>query len=169
MIGAPEKGKTIRKVVNIPDDLAREIDENAIGFYTSRSEFVSEAIRNLTRKRLREDRDYAEKLMKEHDNFDEVSELLVKESQEKFFFLMRDTDCRRSESMTPVTVYIPEIEMSYIDNFVGPDMAIRNFQEYSRLAATLSIDSLKREMEIAFELGIEDIGGRPTLTVTWKN
>lgn len=169
MIGAPDKGKTVRKIVHIPDRLVREIDENAIGFYTSRSEFVGEAIRNLTRKRLREDRDYVEGLVEKYDNFNQISDLLVERSQGEFFSLMREADLYRSGSTTAITVYIPEIEMSYIENYIGPTMAVRNIQEYARLATAISIASLKKEMEIAFEINIEDIAGRPRLVVTWKD
>jgi len=169
MIGTVGKGETVKKIVKLPDRLVEEIDKHAIGFYTSRSEFVSEAIRNLTRKRLREDRDYAEKIMEDGADYLAMSDLFFKNSQEKFFELVRDTDTYKSASNTPVTVYIPTIEMEYIENYIGRRMAVRNLQEYARLASAISIQSLKKEMEIAFEFSIENIDDRPVMTVTWKD
>ena len=165
MIGAPDKGKTVKKIVKLPDGLVKEIDDNAIGFYTSRSEFISEAIRNLTRRRLREDRDFFIDHPEGYTNLDDFSDKLMQYSQERFFKLMRETDQYFSDLYTPVTVYIPEIELSYIENYTGKGMAIRNLQEYARLASAISINDLKQELELGFEVSIEDIGGKPTLTI----
>ena len=165
MIEAPKKGKTVKKIVKLSDRLVKEIDDNAIGFYTSRSEFVSEAVRNLTRKRLREDRDFFRNLPEGEVDFDEYSLELMRYSQEMFFKLMRDTEQYHSDIYTQVTVYIPEIELSYIENYTGKDMVIRNLQEYTRLAAAISINDLKKELELGFELSMEDKDGRVMMTV----
>lgn len=169
MIGAPQKGKTVKKIVKLPDNLVHEIDENAIGFYTSRSEFVSEAIRNLTRKRLREDRDFFKNRPEGYHDFDDVDAELMQFSQGQFFKLMSETEQYYSDIYSPVSVYIPEIEMSYIEMYTGKDRAIRNLQEYARLAAAISINDLKKELELGFELAIEEYGGRPTITVYLKD
>ena len=169
MIGAPQKGKTVKKIVKLPDNLVHEIDENAIGFYTSRSEFVSEAIRNLTRKRLREDRDFFKNRPEGYHDFDDVNAELMQFSQGQFFKLMSETEQYYSDIYSPVSVYIPEIEMSYIEMYTGKDRAIRNLQEYARLAAAISINDLKKELELGFELAIEEHGGRPTITVYLKD
>ena len=165
MITAPKKSETIKKIVKMSDRLVKEIDEHAIGFYTSRSEFVSEAIRDLTRKRLREDRDFFKNHPEGQADFNTVASELMQYSQERFFKLMRDTNLYDYDPYTQVTVYIPELEMSYIDNYIGKNMAVRNFQEYARLASAISIDDLKKELELGFEISIEEVGGRPTLTV----
>ncbi|MBE6524574.1 MAG: hypothetical protein E7Z65_06870 [Thermoplasmata archaeon] len=168
MIEAPKKGKTVKKIVKLPDNLIREIDENAIGFYTSRSEFVSEAIRNLTRKRLREDRDFFKDHPEGIHDFDDINAELMQFSQGEFFKLMNETAQYYSDIYSPVTVYIPEIELSYIEMYTGKDRAIRNLQEYARLAAAISINDLKKELELGFEIKIEEYGGRPTITVYLK-
>lgn len=168
MIGAPKKGKTIKKIVKLPDNLVREIDENAIGFYTSRSEFVSEAIRNLTRKRLREDRDFFKDHPEGYHEYNDVNDELIQFSQGAFFKLMRETKQYYSDIYSPVSVYIPDIELSYIELYTGKDRAIRNLQEYARLAVAISINDLKKELELGFELAIEEHDGRPTITVYLK-
>ena len=169
MIGAPQKGKTIKKIVKLPDNLVKEIDKNAIGFYTSRSEFVSEAIRNLTRKRLREDRDFFKNHPEGYHDLDDIDAELIQFSQGQFFKLMNETEQYYSALYSPVTVYIPEIEMSYIELYTGKDRAIRNLQEYARLAAAISINNLKKELELGFEIKIEEYGGRSTVMVYRDN
>ncbi len=165
MIAAPNKGKTVKKIVKLPDGLVKEIDDHAIGFYGNRSEFVSEAIRNLTRKRLREDRDFFIDHPEGYTTIDDFNDELMKYSQERFFKLMRETEQYFSDLYTPVTVYIPEIELSYIENYTGKGMAIRNLQEYARLASAISINDLKQELELGFEISIENMDGKPTLTI----
>lgn len=159
MIGVSRKGKTVKKIVKLPDRLVEEIDNRAIGFYTSRSEFVSEAVRNLTRKRLREDREYFRNLSARELDFDDCCIKLIDYSQRIFFELMKSTEQYHSNLYTPVTVYIPESELRYIKNYTGRNMVIRNFQEYTRLATAISINSLKNELELGFEMfGIKHEG-----------
>jgi len=168
MIGAPKKGKTVKKIVKLPDNLVHEIDNNAIGFYTSRSEFVSEAIRNLTRKRLRDDRDFFKNHPEGYHEYDKVDAELMQYSQGEFFKLMNETEQYYSDIYSPITVYIPEIELSYIETYTGKDRVIRNLQEYARLAAAISINNLKKELELGFELVLEEHGGKPIITVYLK-
>ena len=66
MIPAPGREPTEKKLINIPDKLVEEIDKWAIGMFSSRAEFLDEAIRTFTRDRLFNDRKTIVKLQKEY-------------------------------------------------------------------------------------------------------
>ena len=136
MIPAPGREPTEKKLINLPDKLVEEIDRWAIGMFSSRAEFLDEAIRTFTRDRLFSDRKTIVKLQRK--------------SWESIWKLTEKTWKYESTTYTPMTIYITKYQMKVISNcFIFPEGPLKNIQDYARLAAAVHVDTIIEEREYA--------------------
>jgi len=152
MMKAARKEPTVKKIVNLSDELVEEIDDLAIGMYSNRSEFLTEAIRSFTRRRINLDRVAIDKLQEEYSG-DELACRALERSQNALRKLKRASDRYESDDVTPISVYITRYQLDVILScFVSKDGAVRNLQEYARIAAVSELRTMKMEREFADDM-----------------
>ena len=149
MIPAPGREPTEKKLINLPDKLVEEIDRWAIGMFSSRAEFLDEAIRTFTRDRLFNDRKTIVKLQKEYTG-EALGVEALRKSWESIWKLTEKTWKYESTTYTPMTIYITKYQMKVISNcFIFPEGPLKNIQDYARLAAAVHVDTIIEEREYA--------------------
>ena len=147
MLKSVRKEPTVKKIVNLSDRLVAEIDEIAIGIYSNRSEFLTEAIRSFTRLRINHDRVMIEGLQDDYDG-EELAAVALAKSQNSLKRLKDRSDKYEMEERTPITVYITQYQLDCIYScFVMPGGAVRNLQDYARIAAVAELRTLRMERD----------------------
>lgn len=147
MLRSVRKEPTVKKVINLSDDMIDEIDRLAIGIYSTRSEFLTEAIRNFTRQRINHDRAMIDRLSKDYSG-SELVDRAVESSQRSLKKLREKYGGYDSERRTPISAYITAYQLDCIYScFVFPDGEIRNLQEYARIAAAMELETMRAEKE----------------------
>ena len=160
MIRAKMKVSTVKKLINIPDDLVVRMDTLANGYYPTRSDFLSHATISFIRNRMNINRvnlvtfqeDYKDEMLV--DKIYEASEAglrdLKKELMPKY----------PSKDVTPVTLYITEKQLETIQIcFISDYGELRNLQEFVRLAAAYYVRELEQELDILNFINPERFSG----------
>lgn len=162
MLKSVRKEPTVKKVINLSDDMISEIDHLAIGIYSTRSEFLTEAIRSFTRQRINHDRALIDRLSKEYSG-ERLSEEALESSQRSLKKLREKYGRYGGEERTPISAYITAYQLDCIFScFVFPDGEVRNLQEYARIAAASELETMRAEREYVDSL-IHRISGEEIL------
>ena len=153
MIPAPQREQTEKKLINIPDKLIEEIDVWAMGMYSSRAEFLDEAVRTFTRDRLYADSRMMAKLQKEYEG-EELGVEALKRSWESIWKLTQKTWKYESTSYTPMTIYITRYQANVIERcYLFPAGPLKTIQDYARLATAIHVETITEERKYADLLG----------------
>ena len=149
MIRATMKVKTVKKLINIPDDLVVRMDVLANGYYPTRSDFLSHATISFIRNRMNLNR---VSLVTNQDKFsgEELVNRIFEESESGIRELKKDLLPKySSREVTPITLYITEKQLETIGVcFITDYGELRNLQEFVRLAAAFYVRELEQEYEI---------------------
>ena len=160
MIRATQKVKTVKKLINIPDDLVMDMDVLAAGYYPTRSDFLSHATISFIRNRMNVNR---VNLITYQDRYrgDELVEKIFEESETGLRDLKRELLPRYvSKDVTPITLYITEKQLETITIcFLSEFGELRNLQEFVRLAAAYYVREMRQEYEILELVNKESIKG----------
>ena len=160
MIRATQKVKTVKKLINIPDDLVMDMDVLAAGYYPTRSDFLSHATISFIRNRMNVNR---MNLITYQDRYrdDELVEKIFEESETGLRDLKRELLPRYvSKDVTPITLYITEKQLETITIcFLSEFGELRNLQEFVRLAAAYYVREMRQEYEILELVKKESIKG----------
>ena len=149
MIRATMKVKTVKKLINIPDDLVREMDVLADGFYPTRSDFLSHATISFIRNRMNQNRLNFVTYQDQYRD-DDLVEKIFEESELGIRDLKKELLPKYvSKDVTPITLYITEKQLETIlICFITDYGELRNLQEFVRLAAAYYVRELDQELEI---------------------
>lgn len=160
MIRATQKVKTVKKLINISDDLVMDMDVLAAGYYPTRSDFLSHATISFIRNRMNVNR---VNLITYQDRYrgDELVEKIFEESETGLRDLKRELLPRYvSKEVTPITLYITEKQLETIAIcFLSEFGELRNLQEFVRLAAAYYVREMRQEYEILELVNKESIKG----------
>ncbi len=160
MIRATMKVKTVKKLINIPDDLVMKMDVLADGYYPTRSDFLSHATISFIRNRMNINRvnlvTYQEEL-----KGDDLVDRIFEESESGIRELKKELLPNYvSKEVTPITLYITEKQLETIGVcFITDYGELRNLQEFVRLAAAFYVRELEQEFEILGLIDTERIRG----------
>jgi hypothetical protein len=149
MIRATMKVKTVKKLINLPDDLVNRIDILANGYYPTRSDFLSHATISFIRNRMNCNRLNLVTYQNDYKDLDLV-EKIFEESELGLRELKKELLPKYvSREVTPITLYITEKQFETIlICFITDYGELRNLQEFVRLAAAYYVRELEQEYEI---------------------
>ena len=149
MIRATMKVKTVKKLINLPDDLVNRIDILANGYYPTRSDFLSHATISFIRNRMNCNRLNLVTYQNDYKDLDLV-EKIFEESESGLRELKKELLPKYvSREVTPITLYITEKQFETIlICFITDYGELRNLQEFVRLAAAYYVRELEQEYEI---------------------
>lgn len=143
------KVKTVKKLINLPDDLVNRIDILANGYYPTRSDFLSHATISFIRNRMNCNRLNLVTYQNDYKDLDLV-EKIFEESESGLRELKKELLPKYvSREVTPITLYITEKQFETIlICFITDYGELRNLQEFVRLAAAYYVRELEQEYEI---------------------
>ena len=143
------KVKTVKKLINLPDDLVNRIDILANGYYPTRSDFLSHATISFIRNRMNCNRLNLVTYQNDYKDLDLV-EKIFEESESGLRELKKELLPKYvSREVTPITLYITEKQFETIlICFITDYGELRNLQEFVRLAAAYYVRDLEQEYEI---------------------
>jgi len=143
------KVKTVKKLINLPDDLVNRIDILANGYYPTRSDFLSHATISFIRNRMNCNRLNLVTYQNDYKDLDLV-EKIFEESELGLRELKKELLPKYvSREVTPITLYITEKQFETIlICFITDYGELRNLQEFVRLAAAYYVRELEQEYEI---------------------
>jgi Arc/MetJ-type ribon-helix-helix transcriptional regulator len=145
MIPVTRKEPTEKKIIKLPDKLVEEIDRVAIGLYSSRSEFLNEAIRSFTRDRINTDRKVIVKIQRTFEG-DALAMEALKRSQISLWKLGEKMWKYESSDFTAVTAYVTSYQLETIRTcFLFDDGPLKTLQDYARLAAAVQVETIDEE------------------------
>jgi hypothetical protein len=146
MIRATMKVKTVKKLINLPDDLVNRIDILANGYYPTRSDFLSHATISFIRNRMNCNRLNLVTYQNDYKDLDLV-EKIFEESELGLRELKKELLPKYvSREVTPITLYITEKQFETIlICFITDYGELRNLQEFVRLAAAYYVRELEQE------------------------
>ena len=149
MIRATMKVKTVKKLINLPDDLVNRIDILANGYYPTRSDFLSHATISFIRNRMNCNRLNLVTYQNDYKDLDLVDKIF-EESESGLRELKKELLPKYvSREVTPITLYITEKQFETIlICFITDYGELRNLQEFVRLAAAYYVRELEQEYEI---------------------
>jgi len=149
MIRATMKVKTVKKLINIPDELVSRMDVLANGYYATRSDFLSHATISFIRNRMNCNRLNLVTYQEDYRD-DELLNKIFEESESGLRDLKKELLPRyNTKDVTPVTLYITEkqLETIYIC-FITDYGELRNLQEFVRLAVAYYLKELEQEFDL---------------------
>ena len=160
MIRATLKVKTVKKIINIPDDLVKEMDALAAGYYPTRSDLLSHATISFIRNRMNVNRLNLITLQEKYRD-EELVDRIYEESESGLRELKKELLPRCvSRDVTPVTLYITEKQLETISIcFISDYGELRNLQEFVRLAAACYVRELEQEYDILNMFDKERVSG----------
>lgn len=143
------KVKTVKKLINLPDDLVNRIDILANGYYPTRSDFLSHATISFIRNRMNCNRLNLVTYQNDYKDLDLVDKIF-EESESGLRELKKELLPKYvSREVTPITLYITEKQFETIlICFITDYGELRNLQEFVRLAAAYYVRELEQEYEI---------------------
>ena len=143
------KVKTVKKLINLPDDLVSRIDILANGYYPTRSDFLSHATISFIRNRMNCNRLNLVTYQNDYKDLDLVDKIF-EESESGLRELKKELLPKYvSREVTPITLYITEKQFETIlICFITDYGELRNLQEFVRLAAAYYVRELEQEYEI---------------------
>ena len=147
MIPVIRKVPPEKKLIKLPDSLVEEIDRKALGIYSSRSEFLNEAMHTFARDRVMADRKLAAKYKKMYKGNAATAET-IRMSRANLWRLSMKLLQYESDGYTPVTAYITSRQLEIIRTcFLFKDGPLSTLQDFARLAAVMQLEAIAEEEE----------------------
>ena len=141
-----EAGRTTAK---IPDIVIKTIDEEMVGDFASRGEFVNYALKNFTIHLKNKSNDIRIKLHKTCKNDIVVSEMTNKRMLRYIEELKEEAELYDSKESTQVTAHTTKKQFSYIDLiYVGKDKPFRFLKDYVKVAVIWYLNVMEAEMQL---------------------
>ena len=147
MIPVTRKVPPEKQLIKLPDKLVEEIDRRALGIYSSRSEFLNEAIHTFARDRILADRKLAAKYKRTYKGNGATAET-IRMSRANLWKLSMKLSRYESDDYTPVTAYITAHQLEIIRTcFLFKDGPLKTLQDFARLAAVMQLEAIDEEEE----------------------
>ena len=134
------KPPTVRKVINLSDEIIDRIDNESLNDYTSRPEFVAAAVRSLTDLLINQWCIEYELHSSECEDKLRMDDFIYELIRPKLGELKADTVQYDSDEYTPVTLIVTEKQLEKINYFIRVNGPVRNMQDYCRMATVRMLD-----------------------------
>ena len=137
-----------RTTAKIPNNVLKTIDEEMIGDFASRGEFVNYALKNFTIHLKNKSQDISLKLHRTHQN-DMVVTVLAKKRFDKYIEeLKEEASLYDSADGTQITAYTTAKQFAYIRMaFVGEGKSFRFLKDYVKVAVIWYLNVMEAEMQ----------------------
>ena len=134
------KPSTVRKVINLSDEIIDRIDNESLNDYTSRPEFVVAAVRSLTDLLINQWCVEYELHSSECVDKLRMDDFIYELIRPKLGELKAATVQYDSDEYTPVTLIVTEKQLEKINYFIRVNGPVKNMQDYCRMATVRMLD-----------------------------